>query len=94
MDTILMAVPKKRTSKSKKQNRNNVWRKKAYWAAAKALSYVKSEYIYSELELYGDGDWKIFPAANSPGRKPEGFLSSTASSIAEEEDKREREERG
>nr|QYB22499.1 ribosomal protein L32 [Sequoiadendron giganteum]BBN66907.1 ribosomal protein L32 [Sequoiadendron giganteum] len=75
-----MAVPKKRTSKSKTKNRKNVWKKKAYRAAAKALSYVKSEYIYSELELYGDGDWKIFPV-NSPERKPEGFPSS----IAEEE---------
>nr|QYB22828.1 ribosomal protein L32 [Widdringtonia nodiflora]BBN67073.1 ribosomal protein L32 [Widdringtonia schwarzii] len=31
-----MAVPKKRTSKSKKKHRNKVWRKKA-------LSYIRSE---------------------------------------------------
>nr|YP_007474857.1 ribosomal protein L32 [Taxus mairei]YP_009388063.1 ribosomal protein L32 [Taxus baccata]YP_009500198.1 ribosomal protein L32 [Taxus fuana]YP_009576048.1 ribosomal protein L33 [Taxus wallichiana]YP_009578218.1 ribosomal protein L33 [Taxus phytonii]YP_009578300.1 ribosomal protein L33 [Taxus chinensis]YP_009578382.1 ribosomal protein L33 [Taxus contorta]YP_009578464.1 ribosomal protein L33 [Taxus cuspidata]YP_009578546.1 ribosomal protein L33 [Taxus canadensis]YP_009578710.1 ribosomal pro len=33
-----MAVPKKRTSKSKKKIRSNVWKGKAYRAAAKAFS--------------------------------------------------------
>nr|YP_009559526.1 ribosomal protein L32 [Elaeagnus angustifolia]AZU95052.1 ribosomal protein L32 [Elaeagnus angustifolia] len=37
-----MAVPKKRTSISKKQIRKNIWKGKAYWAALKAFSLAKS----------------------------------------------------
>nr|YP_010574852.1 ribosomal protein L32 [Hibiscus moscheutos]UEN68021.1 ribosomal protein L32 [Hibiscus coccineus]UZM09857.1 ribosomal protein L32 [Hibiscus moscheutos]WRH31465.1 ribosomal protein L32 [Hibiscus moscheutos] len=37
-----MAVPKKRTSKSKKRIRKNLWRKKGYWAVLKAFSLAKS----------------------------------------------------
>nr|YP_010623627.1 ribosomal protein L32 [Uvaria dulcis]WBF97685.1 ribosomal protein L32 [Uvaria dulcis] len=37
-----MAVPKKRTSISKKRIRRNLWKKKGYWAAVKALSLAKS----------------------------------------------------
>nr|YP_009699688.1 ribosomal protein L32 [Grubbia tomentosa]YP_009699773.1 ribosomal protein L32 [Grubbia rosmarinifolia]QEJ87618.1 ribosomal protein L32 [Grubbia tomentosa]QEJ87703.1 ribosomal protein L32 [Grubbia rosmarinifolia]QEJ87788.1 ribosomal protein L32 [Grubbia tomentosa] len=37
-----MAVPKKRTSISKKRIRQNIWKKKGYWAALKALSLGKS----------------------------------------------------
>ncbi len=37
-----MAVPKKKTSKSKRNQRNSVWRAKASDAAAKALSLGKS----------------------------------------------------
>nr|YP_009680062.1 ribosomal protein L32 [Saurauia tristyla]YP_010581201.1 ribosomal protein L32 [Saurauia napaulensis]QDP13806.1 ribosomal protein L32 [Saurauia tristyla]UZT27522.1 ribosomal protein L32 [Saurauia napaulensis] len=37
-----MAVPKKRTSISKKRIRKNIWKKKAYWAALKAFSLGKS----------------------------------------------------
>nr|YP_008999910.1 ribosomal protein L32 [Petrosavia stellaris]AGY95362.1 ribosomal protein L32 [Petrosavia stellaris] len=37
-----MAVPKKRTSMSKKCIRKNLWKKKAYLAAVKALSLGKS----------------------------------------------------
>nr|QBE88820.1 ribosomal protein L32 [Pharnaceum aurantium] len=37
-----MAVPKKRTSISKKRIRKNIWKKKAYWAALKAFSLAKS----------------------------------------------------
>nr|YP_009487482.1 ribosomal protein L32 [Heritiera angustata]YP_009498325.1 ribosomal protein L32 [Heritiera parvifolia]AWB97311.1 ribosomal protein L32 [Heritiera angustata]AWX53111.1 ribosomal protein L32 [Heritiera parvifolia] len=37
-----MAVPKKRTSTSKKRIRKNVWKKKGYWAALKAFSLAKS----------------------------------------------------
>nr|UJJ82407.1 ribosomal protein L32 [Liriodendron chinense] len=37
-----MAVPKKRTSMSKKRIRRNIWKKKGYWAAVKALSLAKS----------------------------------------------------
>nr|YP_010623223.1 ribosomal protein L32 [Thespesia lampas]WBF97246.1 ribosomal protein L32 [Thespesia lampas] len=37
-----MAVPKKRTSRSKKRIRKNVWKKKGYWAALKAFSLAKS----------------------------------------------------
>nr|UUA70643.1 ribosomal protein L32 [Parnassia mysorensis] len=37
-----MAVPKKRTSISKKRIRKNVWKRKGYWAALKAFSLSKS----------------------------------------------------
>nr|AVM84607.1 ribosomal protein L32 [Fridericia platyphylla] len=37
-----MAVPKKRTSASKKRIRKNFWKKKGYWAALKASSLGKS----------------------------------------------------
>nr|QJU03807.1 ribosomal protein L32 [Magnolia kachirachirai] len=37
-----MAVPKKGTSISKKRIRINIWKKKGYWAAVKALSLAKS----------------------------------------------------
>nr|YP_005089462.1 ribosomal protein L32 [Silene noctiflora]AEC04213.1 ribosomal protein L32 [Silene noctiflora]WFF47211.1 ribosomal protein L32 [Silene noctiflora] len=39
-----MAVPKKRTSISKKRIRQNFWKKKGYWAALKAFSLAKSFY--------------------------------------------------
>nr|YP_010019951.1 ribosomal protein L32 [Primula calyptrata]QOJ51253.1 ribosomal protein L32 [Primula calyptrata] len=37
-----MAVPKKRTSISKKRIRKNIWKKKGYWVALKAFSLGKS----------------------------------------------------
>nr|YP_010617866.1 ribosomal protein L32 [Ruscus aculeatus]AEX94448.1 ribosomal protein L32 [Eriospermum cervicorne]AEX94451.1 ribosomal protein L32 [Ruscus aculeatus]WAW82464.1 ribosomal protein L32 [Ruscus aculeatus] len=37
-----MAVPKKRTSISKKRIRRNIWKKKGYLAAKKAFSLAKS----------------------------------------------------
>lgn len=37
-----MAVPKKRTSKSKKNSRKSVWKRKADKAAQQALSLAKS----------------------------------------------------
>nr|BDW46327.1 ribosomal protein L32 [Onobrychis armena]BDW46328.1 ribosomal protein L32 [Onobrychis avanakensis]BDW46330.1 ribosomal protein L32 [Onobrychis cadmea]BDW46331.1 ribosomal protein L32 [Onobrychis caput-galli]BDW46333.1 ribosomal protein L32 [Onobrychis carduchorum]BDW46334.1 ribosomal protein L32 [Onobrychis cyri]BDW46337.1 ribosomal protein L32 [Onobrychis elata]BDW46347.1 ribosomal protein L32 [Onobrychis megataphros]BDW46350.1 ribosomal protein L32 [Onobrychis paucijuga]BDW46351.1 rib len=37
-----MAVPKKRTSISKKKIRKNFWKKKAYWTALKAFSLAQS----------------------------------------------------
>nr|UDP58634.1 ribosomal protein L32 [Mahurea exstipulata] len=37
-----MAVPKKRTSISKKCIRKNIWKRKGYWAALKAFSLAKS----------------------------------------------------
>nr|YP_009942892.1 ribosomal protein L32 [Pseudowintera colorata]YP_784435.1 ribosomal protein L32 [Drimys granadensis]Q06GU8.1 RecName: Full=Large ribosomal subunit protein bL32c; AltName: Full=50S ribosomal protein L32, chloroplastic [Drimys granadensis]ABH88346.1 ribosomal protein L32 [Drimys granadensis]QOD40399.1 ribosomal protein L32 [Pseudowintera colorata] len=37
-----MTVPKKRTSMSKKRIRKNIWKRKGYWAALKALSLAKS----------------------------------------------------
>nr|YP_010193326.1 ribosomal protein L32 [Helwingia chinensis]YP_010516550.1 ribosomal protein L32 [Helwingia japonica]QZP43224.1 ribosomal protein L32 [Helwingia chinensis]UXL88723.1 ribosomal protein L32 [Helwingia japonica] len=37
-----MAVPKKRTSRSKKKFRKNIWKRKGYWAALKAFSLAKS----------------------------------------------------
>nr|WOC91840.1 ribosomal protein L32 [Utricularia nephrophylla] len=37
-----MAVPKKRTSASKRRVRKNFWKKGGYWAALKAFSLGKS----------------------------------------------------
>nr|AGE93246.1 ribosomal protein L32 [Calectasia narragara] len=37
-----MAVPKKRTSMSKKRIRKNIWKKKGYLVAVKAFSLAKS----------------------------------------------------
>nr|YP_010968739.1 ribosomal protein L32 [Canna indica]YP_010968823.1 ribosomal protein L32 [Canna x generalis]AHA12803.1 ribosomal protein L32 [Canna indica]AYP31904.1 ribosomal protein L32 [Canna indica]QJR53281.1 ribosomal protein L32 [Canna indica]UGY85608.1 ribosomal protein L32 [Canna indica]WNO19191.1 ribosomal protein L32 [Canna indica] len=37
-----MAVPKKRTSMSKKRIRRNIWKKKGYLTALKAFSLAKS----------------------------------------------------
>nr|YP_009689385.1 ribosomal protein L32 [Dactylorhiza majalis]QEL51473.1 ribosomal protein L32 [Dactylorhiza majalis] len=37
-----MAVPKKRTSMSKKHIRRNLWKKKGFLAAVKAFSLAKS----------------------------------------------------
>lgn len=37
-----MAVPKKRTSMSKKRIRKNLWKKKGFLAAVKAFSLAKS----------------------------------------------------
>nr|YP_009169716.1 ribosomal protein L32 [Capsicum frutescens]YP_009344038.1 ribosomal protein L32 [Capsicum galapagoense]YP_009344125.1 ribosomal protein L32 [Capsicum chacoense]YP_009344212.1 ribosomal protein L32 [Capsicum tovarii]YP_009344299.1 ribosomal protein L32 [Capsicum eximium]YP_010730214.1 ribosomal protein L32 [Capsicum baccatum]ALD50151.1 ribosomal protein L32 [Capsicum annuum var. glabriusculum]ALD50323.1 ribosomal protein L32 [Capsicum annuum var. annuum]ALD50409.1 ribosomal protein L32 [C len=37
-----MAVPKKRTSRSKKRIRKNIWKRKTYWIALKAFSLAKA----------------------------------------------------
>nr|AEW48508.1 ribosomal protein L32 [Peperomia putlaensis] len=37
-----MAVPKKRTSISKKRIRRNIWKKCGYWKAKRAFSLAKS----------------------------------------------------
>nr|ASA35046.1 ribosomal protein L32 [Isotoma hypocrateriformis] len=37
-----MAVPKKRTSRSKKRIRQNIWKRKGYSSGLKALSLAKS----------------------------------------------------
>uniref|UniRef100_A0AAU6SIF5 Large ribosomal subunit protein bL32c n=1 Tax=Lasianthus henryi TaxID=2803515 RepID=A0AAU6SIF5_9GENT len=37
-----MAVPKKRTSTSKKRIRKNIWKRRGYWTALKAFSLGKS----------------------------------------------------
>nr|UJH18193.1 ribosomal protein L32 [Schisandra propinqua subsp. sinensis] len=37
-----MAVPKKRTSRSKKRIRRNIWRRKGDWTAEKAFSLGQS----------------------------------------------------
>nr|YP_009349571.1 ribosomal protein L32 [Betula nana]YP_009700013.1 ribosomal protein L32 [Betula pendula var. carelica]YP_009756416.1 ribosomal protein L32 [Betula chichibuensis]AZJ16942.1 ribosomal protein L32 [Betula halophila]AQM37944.1 ribosomal protein L32 [Betula nana]AXB70947.1 ribosomal protein L32 [Betula pendula var. carelica]QQK57068.1 ribosomal protein L32 [Betula nana]QQK57153.1 ribosomal protein L32 [Betula nana] len=39
---FLMAVPKKRTSISKKRIRKNIWKMEGYWVALKAFSLAKS----------------------------------------------------
>jgi large subunit ribosomal protein L32 len=47
-----MAVPKKRTSMSKKRIRRNIWRKKAYLTAIKTCSLVKSLSIEIQKVLF------------------------------------------
>nr|YP_010592089.1 ribosomal protein L32 [Hoya lacunosa]YP_010592091.1 ribosomal protein L32 [Hoya lacunosa]YP_010592569.1 ribosomal protein L32 [Hoya caudata]YP_010592571.1 ribosomal protein L32 [Hoya caudata]WAB52534.1 ribosomal protein L32 [Hoya lacunosa]WAB52536.1 ribosomal protein L32 [Hoya lacunosa]WAB53014.1 ribosomal protein L32 [Hoya caudata]WAB53016.1 ribosomal protein L32 [Hoya caudata] len=37
-----MAVPKKRSSTSKRRIRKNIWKRKGYWIALKAFSLGKS----------------------------------------------------
>nr|YP_009529178.1 50S ribosomal protein L32 [Pholisma arenarium]AXX75979.1 50S ribosomal protein L32 [Pholisma arenarium] len=39
-----MAVPKKRTSISKKCIRKNIWKRRGYWTSLKAFSLGKSFY--------------------------------------------------
>jgi large subunit ribosomal protein L32 len=53
-----MAVPKKRTSKSKTDKRKAVWKRKAYFAAQKALALGKSI-------LTGRNTGFIYPMADS-----------------------------
>nr|YP_010173965.1 ribosomal protein L32 [Oenothera lindheimeri]QSJ54631.1 ribosomal protein L32 [Oenothera lindheimeri] len=49
-----MAVPKKRTSISKKRIRKNIWKKKAYWAALKAFSLAKSVCTGNSKSFFGE----------------------------------------
>nr|YP_009334538.1 ribosomal protein L32 [Anemarrhena asphodeloides]AEX94418.1 ribosomal protein L32 [Anemarrhena asphodeloides]APO11348.1 ribosomal protein L32 [Anemarrhena asphodeloides]QDM58269.1 ribosomal protein L32 [Anemarrhena asphodeloides] len=56
-----MAVPKKRTSISKKRIRRNIWKKKGYLAAIKAFSLAKS---------VSTGDSKSFFVRQTTGKKP------------------------
>jgi large subunit ribosomal protein L32 len=53
-----MAVPKKRTSKPKSKQRNAVWKRKAFFAAQKALALGKSI-------LSGKNTGFIYPIADS-----------------------------
>nr|YP_009701097.1 ribosomal protein L32 [Parasitaxus usta]QEQ14303.1 ribosomal protein L32 [Parasitaxus usta] len=60
---FIMAVPKKRASKSRKRICRNIWKGKAYRAAVKAFSlalsistgYSKSFYCTTNEEPYGFG---------------------------------------
>nr|QBE86867.1 ribosomal protein L32 [Salpianthus macrodontus] len=47
-----MAVPKKRTSLSKKRIRKNIWKKKAKWVALKALALGKSLYTGNSKSFF------------------------------------------
>nr|QJF73155.1 ribosomal protein L32 [Iris loczyi] len=53
-----MAVPKKRTSISKKRIRRNIWKKKGYFAAVKAFSLAKS------ISTGNSKSFKFFCATN------------------------------
>lgn len=63
-----MAVPKKKMSKSKKNSRKSVWKKKAYIQSLKAVSLAKSVLLtsvnYSQYFGYTDdfskSDFKKF----------------------------------
>nr|YP_009629261.1 ribosomal protein L32 [Thuja occidentalis]YP_010980805.1 ribosomal protein L32 [Thuja standishii]ATN40372.1 ribosomal protein L32 [Thuja occidentalis]WOC88565.1 ribosomal protein L32 [Thuja standishii]WOH22746.1 ribosomal protein L32 [Thuja standishii]WOH22828.1 ribosomal protein L32 [Thuja standishii]WOH22910.1 ribosomal protein L32 [Thuja standishii] len=86
-----MAVPKKRTSKSKKQHRNKVWRKKANSDARKALSYLMSDSSLREF-FFGDKDDTIttgsvldLPAELIMIKNPKGFYSSLSTGKDEED---------
>ncbi|CAI0452784.1 unnamed protein product [Linum tenue] len=48
------AVPKKRTSLSKKRIRKNIWKRKGYWAALKAYSLAKSLYTGRSKSFWCD----------------------------------------
>ena len=45
-----MAVPKKRTSMSKKRIRKNIWKKKTYFSIVQSYSLVKSRSFWSGNE--------------------------------------------
>nr|AQM39487.1 ribosomal protein L32 [Thujopsis dolabrata] len=84
-----MAVPKKRTSKSKKQHRNKVWRKKANSDARKALSCVMSdsslrEYFFGE-KMITTGSVLDLPAELIMIKNPWGFSSSLSRGRDEED---------
>nr|YP_010458808.1 ribosomal protein L32 [Brexia madagascariensis]UUA70285.1 ribosomal protein L32 [Brexia madagascariensis] len=61
-----MAVPKKRTSISKKRIRKNSWKRKGYWAALQAFSLAKS---------LATGNSKSFFCATNTNKKSKGELS-------------------
>nr|YP_007475524.1 ribosomal protein L32 [Podocarpus totara]YP_009057713.1 ribosomal protein L32 [Retrophyllum piresii]YP_009631277.1 ribosomal protein L32 [Podocarpus latifolius]YP_009827211.1 ribosomal protein L32 [Podocarpus neriifolius]YP_010355121.1 ribosomal protein L32 [Podocarpus macrophyllus]YP_010378709.1 ribosomal protein L32 [Podocarpus longifoliolatus]YP_010569592.1 ribosomal protein L32 [Podocarpus nubigenus]YP_010569838.1 ribosomal protein L32 [Podocarpus sellowii]QJF73023.1 ribosomal protei len=63
-----MAVPKKRTSKSRKRIRRNIWKGKAYRAAVKAFSLAES---------ISTGRSKSFATAESISTgRPKGFTTT------------------
>nr|QYB20901.1 ribosomal protein L32 [Afrocarpus falcatus]UWV18402.1 ribosomal protein L32 [Afrocarpus falcatus]BBF90733.1 ribosomal protein L32 [Afrocarpus gracilior] len=63
-----MAVPKKRTSKSRKRIRRNIWKGKAYRAAVKAFSLAES---------ISTGRSKSFATAESISTgRPKGFTTN------------------
>nr|YP_008965165.1 ribosomal protein L32 [Nageia nagi]BAO19849.1 ribosomal protein L32 [Nageia nagi]BCK60704.1 ribosomal protein L32 [Nageia nagi] len=63
-----MAVPKKRTSKSRKRIRRNIWKGKAYRAAVKAFSLAES---------ISTGRSKSFATAESiSAGRPKGFTTT------------------
>jgi len=59
-----MAVPKKRTSKSKSKKRNAVWKRKAFFEAQKAISLGKSI-------LTGKNTGFIYPLADNTAEETE-----------------------
>lgn len=55
-----MAVPKKRTSMSKKRIRKNIWRKKGALTAIKASSLAKSVLIRNSKKKQSKPNNKVF----------------------------------
>nr|YP_010389655.1 ribosomal protein L32 [Chesneya acaulis]UPT34402.1 ribosomal protein L32 [Chesneya acaulis] len=51
-----MAVPKKRTSISKKKIRKSFWKKKGYWTALKAFSLAESILTGNSNSFVLDGE--------------------------------------
>nr|YP_009681186.1 ribosomal protein L32 [Sagittaria trifolia]YP_010518710.1 ribosomal protein L32 [Sagittaria graminea]QDG01525.1 ribosomal protein L32 [Sagittaria trifolia]UDZ61009.1 ribosomal protein L32 [Sagittaria trifolia]UXO94324.1 ribosomal protein L32 [Sagittaria graminea] len=70
-----MAVPKKRTSMSKKRIRKNIWKKKGYFAAVKAFSLAKSVSTGNSKTVFVHEPNKFFVRRKKslPTRKPKPF---------------------
>nr|YP_009589060.1 50S ribosomal protein L32 [Corallina ferreyrae]YP_009660528.1 50S ribosomal protein L32 [Corallina chilensis]QBL75576.1 50S ribosomal protein L32 [Corallina ferreyrae]QCS25476.1 50S ribosomal protein L32 [Corallina chilensis] len=58
-----MAVPKKRTSKSKTRSRKSNWKRKAFYASKQAISLAKSiftaksnSYVYLSKDVNSDSE--------------------------------------
>nr|YP_009727724.1 ribosomal protein L32 [Dacrydium elatum]QHX99743.1 ribosomal protein L32 [Dacrydium elatum]QYB21161.1 ribosomal protein L32 [Dacrydium cupressinum]BBF90747.1 ribosomal protein L32 [Dacrydium cupressinum] len=74
-----MAVPKKRTSKSRKRIRRNIWKGKAYRAAVKAFSLAESistgrSKSFATAESISTGPSKGFTTTKSISTRPsKGF---------------------
>jgi len=64
-----MAVPKKRTSKTKKNIRKSIWKQKTYQNALKALSLAKSTFNK--------------PLTNSKDQEIKGFNTSQLKSLTD-----------
>nr|YP_010569756.1 ribosomal protein L32 [Podocarpus salignus]UZF97461.1 ribosomal protein L32 [Podocarpus salignus] len=82
-----MAVPKKRTSKSRKRIRRNIWKGKAYRAAVKAFSLAESistgrSKSFATAESISTGRPKGFTTTKSISTgRPKGFTTTKSISI-------------
>ncbi|XP_002987691.2 uncharacterized protein LOC9630271 [Selaginella moellendorffii] len=84
MATIVMAVPKKRTSKTKRKIRHAVWMRKARVAADKALSLAKSVLTGRSNSFYYETDDQ--PPAETPKCFGDGYGLTEEGMLDEEEE--------